>query len=73
MARQRLIAPMLQDRCQAVGFIHGGNLAHALKTPLAVLVSLAEREELRANPELRATLREQLEQIEQRTMPSPRP
>lgn len=43
-----------------------GNLGHALKTPLAVLVSLAEREELRANPELRATLREQLEQIEQR-------
>lgn len=43
-----------------------GNLGHALKTPLAVLVSLAERDELRANPELRATLREQLEQIEQR-------
>ena len=43
-----------------------GNLGHALKTPLAVLVNLAEREELRANPELRATLREQLEQIEQR-------
>lgn len=43
-----------------------GNLGHALKTPLAVLVSLASREELRAHPELRATLREQLEQIEQR-------
>jgi signal transduction histidine kinase len=43
-----------------------GNLGHALKTPLAVLVSLANREELRAQPELRATLREQLEQIEQR-------
>lgn len=43
-----------------------GNLGHALKTPLAVLVSLANREELRAHPALRATLREQLAQIEQR-------
>ncbi|AOE85946.1 ATP-binding protein [Pseudomonas sp. TCU-HL1] len=43
-----------------------GNLGHALKTPLAVLVSLADREELRGYPELRAILREQLEQIEQR-------
>ncbi|MFZ6048874.1 ATP-binding protein [Pseudomonas sp. CR3202] len=43
-----------------------GNLGHALKTPLAVLVSLADREELRGYPELQATLREQLEQIEQR-------
>ncbi|UZZ08622.1 ATP-binding protein [Ectopseudomonas mendocina] len=43
-----------------------GNLGHALKTPLAVLISLAGREELRAHPQLRASLREQLEQIEQR-------
>ena len=43
-----------------------GNLGHALKTPLAVLISLAGREELAAYPALRATLREQLEQIEQR-------
>lgn len=43
-----------------------GNLGHALKTPLAVLVSLANREELRAHPALRATLRELLEQIDQR-------
>ncbi len=43
-----------------------GNLGHALKTPLAVLVSLANREELRGQPELRAILHEQLEQIEQR-------
>jgi signal transduction histidine kinase len=43
-----------------------GNLGHALKTPLAVLVSLADREALRDQPELRMTLREQLEQIEQR-------
>ncbi|MDH4566627.1 sensor histidine kinase [Pseudomonas sp. BN414] len=43
-----------------------GNLGHALKTPLAVLVSLANREELRDQPELRAILHEQLEQIEQR-------
>ena len=43
-----------------------GNLGHALKTPLAVLVSLSEREELRDQPELQATLREQLAQIRQR-------
>ena len=43
-----------------------GNLGHALKTPLAVLISLAGREELAAHPALRATMREQLEQIEQR-------
>jgi len=43
-----------------------GNLGHALKTPLAVLISLAERDELKAHPTLQATLREQLQQIEQR-------
>ncbi|MDX5373000.1 MAG: sensor histidine kinase [Pseudomonadaceae bacterium] len=43
-----------------------GNLGHALKTPLAVLVSLSEREELRERPELQASLREQLAQIRQR-------
>ena len=43
-----------------------GNLGHALKTPLAVLISLAGREELAAHPQLRASLREQLQQIEQR-------
>ncbi|XQE65552.1 sensor histidine kinase [Pseudomonas sp. P3C3] len=43
-----------------------GNLGHALKTPLAVLVSLSEREELCDQPELQATLREQLAQIRQR-------
>lgn len=43
-----------------------GNLGHALKTPLAVLTSLAAREELAAHPALRASLREQLLQIEQR-------
>ena len=43
-----------------------GNLGHALKTPLAVLVNLASREELRAHPELRDNLIEHLEQIEQR-------
>lgn len=43
-----------------------GNLGHALKTPLAVLISLAGRDELAANPALQASLREQLEQIEQR-------
>lgn len=43
-----------------------GNLGHALKTPLAVLVSLAEREELQQLPQLRAALQAQLTQIEQR-------
>jgi signal transduction histidine kinase len=43
-----------------------GNLGHALKTPLAVLLSLAEGPKLEAHPQLRATLREQLQQIQQR-------
>lgn len=43
-----------------------GNLGHALKTPLAVLVSLANRDELKACPQLHGSLVEQLEQIEQR-------
>jgi signal transduction histidine kinase len=43
-----------------------GNLGHALKTPLAVLVSLANRDEIRREPALHRTLVEQLEQIEQR-------
>ncbi|WP_259332762.1 ATP-binding protein, partial [Pseudomonas sp. FW305-17] len=43
-----------------------GNLGHALKTPLAVLISLAASERLQALPEVRAQMREQLEQIQQR-------
>lgn len=43
-----------------------GNLGHALKTPLAVLLSLLRREELQRQPELAAALQEQLEYIEQR-------
>ncbi len=43
-----------------------GNLGHALKTPLAVLVSLEHRDELRDHADLRATLAEQLDQIQQR-------
>ena len=43
-----------------------GNLGHALKTPLAVLLSLAGRDELPPASELRANLLEQLQQIEQR-------
>lgn len=43
-----------------------GNLGHALKTPLAVLISLASSERLDDLPEVREQLREQLEQIKQR-------
>jgi signal transduction histidine kinase len=43
-----------------------GNLGHALKTPLAVLLSMASNPQLDAYPALRTTLREQLEHIQQR-------
>ena len=43
-----------------------GNLGHALKTPLAVLISLANDPRLAAYPQIQITLREQLEQIQQR-------
>ncbi|MBU0809268.1 MAG: sensor histidine kinase [Gammaproteobacteria bacterium] len=43
-----------------------GNLGHALKTPLAVLVSLASREELKQLPELRESFNGQLQHIQQR-------
>lgn len=43
-----------------------GNLGHALKTPLAVLLSVASSEQLNAHPELAKLLREQLDQVQQR-------
>lgn len=43
-----------------------GNLGHALKTPLAVLVSLTADNRLDAYPDIRRIFREQLEQIHQR-------
>jgi signal transduction histidine kinase len=43
-----------------------GNLGHALKTPLAVLLSLASSDKLDDHPELRRILKEQLEQVQQR-------
>lgn len=43
-----------------------GNLGHALKTPMAVLMSLAESGKLEQNPNVRDTLRDQLQQIQQR-------
>ena len=43
-----------------------GNLGHALKTPLAVLLSLASSEKLDAQPELRKVMQAQLEQVQQR-------
>ena len=43
-----------------------GNLGHALKTPLAVLLSLASGPKLDGHPELRKVLLEQLQQVQQR-------
>ena len=43
-----------------------GNLGHALKTPLAVLMSLAEGQKLEQHPQVRSLLREQLQHIQQR-------
>lgn len=43
-----------------------GNLGHALKTPLAVLLSLASSPKLDGHPEVRRMLQEQLEQVQQR-------
>lgn len=43
-----------------------GNLGHALKTPLAVLLSVASSEQLKDQPQLSKLLREQLEQVQQR-------
>lgn len=43
-----------------------GNLGHALKTPLAVLLSLASSDRLKDQPDVRAQLHAQLEQIQQR-------
>lgn len=43
-----------------------GNLGHALKTPLAVLVSLTEDRRLDPYPDMRRIFRDQLEQIHQR-------
>jgi signal transduction histidine kinase len=43
-----------------------GNLGHALKTPLAVLLSLASSERLDGHPQLREALLEQARQIERR-------
>lgn len=43
-----------------------GNLGHALKTPLAILFSLANRHELNNQPALRDNLRTQLQQMQER-------
>ncbi|AIG01857.1 putative two-component system histidine kinase [Pseudomonas fluorescens] len=43
-----------------------GNLGHALKTPLAVLLSVASSEPLKDHPQVAKLLREQLEQVQQR-------
>lgn len=43
-----------------------GNLGHALKTPLAVLGSLVRRDELAEHSALRASLEDQLQQIQRR-------
>ncbi len=43
-----------------------GNLGHALKTPLAILFSLANRSELNTHPELRENFRQQLQHMQER-------
>lgn len=43
-----------------------GNLGHALKTPLAILFSLANRHELNDHPELRDNFRQQLQSMQER-------
>lgn len=43
-----------------------GNLGHALKTPLAVLFSIANRPELKSHPQLQQDLNQQLQQIQDR-------
>ncbi len=43
-----------------------GNLGHALKTPLAVLLSAASNDALKDHPELSKLFRDQLEQVQQR-------
>ncbi|OAI28381.1 histidine kinase [Methylomonas koyamae] len=43
-----------------------GNLAHALKTPLAMLFRLAEHPELAAHPELRLQLQQQTQRMHER-------
>lgn len=43
-----------------------GNLGHALKTPMAVLYSLINGQQLEGYPHLQQSLRDQLEQIQQR-------
>jgi signal transduction histidine kinase len=43
-----------------------GNLGHALKTPLAILFSLANRQELNSQQELRDNLRSQLTHMQER-------
>lgn len=43
-----------------------GNLGHALKTPLAILFSLANRQELNGHQELRDNLRNQLTHMQER-------
>ncbi len=42
-----------------------GNLAHALKTPLALLVRLVERDELAATPQLQQELQQTINRIQQ--------
>lgn len=43
-----------------------GNLGHALKTPMAVLLSAASSDALKDHPQLSQLLREQLQQVQQR-------
>ena len=56
---------LLDDREQRVtrALAKAGDLAHGLKTPLAVLAQEAERAEVEGHPALAATLRDQVERM----------
>ena len=52
-----------RERRVARALAKAGDLAHGLKTPLAVLAQEAERAEAAGQPELAASIRQQVERM----------